>query len=156
MRFKIINEYENYIIFENGSILNCITDRFLVINNGKDFYRTVRLNKNGVAKTYKLHRLLAEAFRHKPFGSNYVNHIDGNKLNNHISNLEWCTHKENMQHARKIGLTTYQEIHRISLLKSKQKPVLNINNGIFYDSIKEARLIYGFNNKKVPSNFIRI
>ena len=59
MRFEIIKDYPDYIIFENGSILNCITDKFLVINNGEGFYKTVRLRKNGKAKTEKVHRLIS-------------------------------------------------------------------------------------------------
>lgn len=63
-------------------------------------YLTVALDN----KKYSVHRLVAETFIHRPKEKNIVNHIDGNKLNNCINNLEWVTVKENVQHAFKIGL----------------------------------------------------
>lgn len=51
-----------------------------------------------------MHRYIAKAFIPNPYNKPYVNHIDGNKLNNNATNLEWCTHLENMQHAVRTGL----------------------------------------------------
>ena len=53
----------------------------------------------------KVHRLVIEAFKPNPDNMPCINHIDGNKLNNHIDNLEWCTYQQNMQHAVRTGLT---------------------------------------------------
>lgn len=56
-------------------------------------------------RTVYIHRLVAETFLEKPEGKDFVNHINGNKLDNRAENLEWCTHAENMEHANRTGLT---------------------------------------------------
>ena len=62
-------------------------------------YAKVALYKNGIAKQYSVHRLVAIHFIENPLNLREVNHIDGNKTNNHISNLEWVTAKSNSSHA---------------------------------------------------------
>lgn len=64
-------------------------------------YKTITLQKcdEGFKKTFLLHRLIAEAFIGGSSDEMVVNHIDGDKLNNNSSNLEWCTYKENTAHA---------------------------------------------------------
>lgn len=61
-------------------------------------YYLVSLSRNGIGNTLKVHRLVMKAFTLNPLNKPYVNHKDGNKLNNNIENLEWCTHTENAQH----------------------------------------------------------
>lgn len=67
-------------------------------------YLTIRLAKDGIVKTFRVHRLVAKSFLDNPHGKQTVNHIDGNKHNNHIDNLEWCTMSEQQKHAIEIGL----------------------------------------------------
>lgn len=76
---------------------------------GKDAYKgngylQVHLFKNGKTETRKIHKLVAEAFIPNPFLLPQVNHIDGNKLNNHVDNLEWCDAHHNVSHAYITGL----------------------------------------------------
>lgn len=70
----------------------------------KDGYLKVGMTKDGKKKSFIFHVLVAQAFVPNPDGKPEVNHIDGNKQNNRPENLEWVTHRENMQHAVKTGL----------------------------------------------------
>jgi hypothetical protein len=67
-------------------------------------YCIVQLCKDGVPKKTRVHRLVARAFIPNPEEKPYVNHLDGNPSNNTAQNLEWCTQKENIQHAYATGL----------------------------------------------------
>ena len=96
-----IKGYEGlYEIFPNGTIINSQTGWELKGNINSYGYRVVSLTKDGVRKDHKVHRLLAKAFIPNPNNYRCINHIDGNKLNNSLSNLEWCTHGQNTAHAR--------------------------------------------------------
>ena len=70
--------------------------------NSKNGYVYQMLYKNGKGKLWRVHRLVAMIFLPNPYNLPQVNHIDGDKSNNHISNLEWCSQKENELHSRKV------------------------------------------------------
>ncbi|AYP68230.1 HNH endonuclease [Bacillus phage vB_BcoS-136] len=78
--------------------------KVLKIKVHKNGYCEVVLKLNGRQKTYKVHRLVALAFIQNPENKLQVNHLDGNKENNNIDNLEWSTNGENQLHSRDIGL----------------------------------------------------
>lgn len=82
-----------------GAKQRMVSERILKPSISNAGYHTVGLSKNGVSATSRVHRLVAMAFVPNPDGKSEVNHIDGNPRNNTPSNLEWCTHSENMLHA---------------------------------------------------------
>ena len=104
-------------------------------------YPVVSLSIKGNIHQIKIHKLVALAFILNPDNKPQVNHKDGNKTNNHIDNLEWVTHQENVQHAWDTGLF---EGKRLAISKAtskaKSKPVIDILTNKKYDSLKLACL----------------
>jgi hypothetical protein len=95
---KVHNCTKKEIILKPTKIKGYLYGNILVVENGKD-----------ITKKKLIHRLVAVAFLgNHPKGKNQVNHIDGKKDNNHIDNLEWCSPKENMKHAKELGLVREQ------------------------------------------------
>ena len=80
------------------------TGRILKKNKSR-FYITVCLSKKNKFETVSVHRLIAKHFIRNPKDKPYVNHLDGNKFNNKLENLEWCTPSENKKHAVVNGYT---------------------------------------------------
>ena len=78
--------------------------RILKKNIATTGYYSINLSKNGKIKYVRVHRLVAEAFIPNPNNLPCINHKDGNKLNNEISNLEWCSYSYNNSEAYRIGL----------------------------------------------------
>ena len=90
--------YNNYKIDTDGSIYNKYGKKLKPSDNGKG-YLIVGLRVEGKYITKAVHRLLAEAFIDNPENKPEVNHIDANRLNNELNNLEWVSHGENIQHS---------------------------------------------------------
>lgn len=79
-------------------------EKFLKSRISNTGYSVAGLSKHGSLKEIGVHILVARAFVENPENKPFVNHIDGNKSNNHADNLEWTTNKENIRHAWKLGL----------------------------------------------------
>ena len=102
---KFIENYENlYSITEKGDVYSHRCGKFLTPIKQKNGYLMVCLYKNKKPKMCTIHRLVAKAYIPQISGKELVNHIDMNKQNNEVSNLEWVTAKENMQHACRHGI----------------------------------------------------
>ena len=95
---KQINNYDNYMIDENGNVFNILTNQYLKGSIEENGYKYYRLSKNNKKKMFYAHRLVAEYYIDNPNKLPVVNHIDGNKLNNNVNNLEWVSYSENTKH----------------------------------------------------------
>lgn len=105
---------------KSGNNVRTITEkcRCPEITNG---YNRVTLSNKGIKKRFLVHRLVAFAFINNPLRKPCVNHIDGNKLNNHYSNLEWCTYSENELHSHRV---LFKKVHHSE--ESKKKTSLRL------------------------------
>lgn len=94
--------FPNYSVTEDGKVWSHYNNKFLkpsISLKHHDKYAKVMLSQNGKKKFTTIHRLAAFAFLKKNPDKQYVNHIDGNIHNNHVSNLEWVTALENNLHS---------------------------------------------------------
>lgn len=98
--WKDITGYEGkYQVSTSGSIRNILKNNQLKPSPDTKGYTRVNLWKDGSYKTKKIHRLVAEVFLKNDNDYAQVNHIDGDKSNNNIDNLEWCDQSYNIKHA---------------------------------------------------------
>ena len=143
---KEIKGFENYLINEKGEIYSKFTKKLIASQKDKNGYARTRLvNKHG-RKSVFIHRLLAMSFIDNPLNKPHVNHIDCNKSNNNLSNLEWCTHSENLKHAVLNGRCD-RCFETIKLAHKKiSKKLLDTETNIIYNSISEAIRTF-----KIPS-----
>lgn len=111
--------------------------------NKKHRYVHINLSAWKVVTTIAAHRLVAEAFIPNPHKHPHVNHLNGVRHDNRVENLEWCTHKENIRHAYRTGLTTKARGEKSHSAKLTQKSV---------DEIR-MRLAAGERQNRIAKNF---
>lgn len=126
-RWKSVDDFPTYEVSDEGRIRNVKTGRVLKKTRTSKGYEQVSLRKDKQQHVLRVHRLIADTFygEHDDLD---VNHIDGDKLNNKLSNLEFCTRKENINHAFRTGLKQ----------PSRMKKVRVIETGVVYNSIREC------------------
>jgi hypothetical protein len=128
MKWKILKENENYSINEKGEIKNNITKKILSPSINKDSgYYQIDLWKDNKSKKYTLHRLVANNFIPNLENKPTVDHIDGNRLNNNVSNLRWATYSEQNSRFNTFGV------------RSEKIKVININGEeLIFNRIKDV------------------
>ena len=130
--WKPVKDYENYMINNLGQVKSVARmgtpERILKPHYVKGYVQ-YELLKDGKRKGFKAHRLVAEAFIPNPDNKKEINHINGNKHDNSVFNLEWCTTSENQLHSHYVL--------RKGIVKVKQ---YSLDNKLIkvWDSIKEA------------------
>lgn len=131
----------DYWIDVQGNVKNkkgCIKKSYIT----KCGYVCVTLYKKPKYYEKLVHRLVALTFLDNPENKKTVNHIDGDKLNNQLSNLEWCTQKENIQHAHKIGLVPDRHGENCSTHKLTENQVREIRDLVNEMEQKTIALLY--------------
>lgn len=122
IEWKPIKDYEDLYLVSNIGLVKSLhwgKEKLLkqVIRSKNYQYYFVGLLKNKKRKYYAVHRLVAQAFIENTNNYTQVDHLDGNKLNNNVSNLEWVTPKENTNRAWKLGLAKYTNERKEKLRK---------------------------------------
>ena len=130
---KQINGYNNYYIYDNGDVLNISTNKILKGSIGENGYKYYRLSKDNNKTMFYAHRLVAEHFLENPNFLPIVNHKDGNKLNNQLSNLEWVSYSENTKHAHDNNLikqVSKREYYKEDLENEQWRKIYDYNYSI--------------------------
>jgi|LGOV01.1.fsa_nt_gb hypothetical protein len=146
--FKVIEGYEGlYEVSNIGNIKSFHKDVrgiLMMIQRDKKGYKRIVLTKEKLGTGFLVHRLVAKAFLDNPNNKPQVNHKDCTQYNNHVNNLEWCTQKENIQHARKNNLypNDYKKT-KVLVLNLDDEPIL------WFDSMRECAKELGLNEKYI-------
>lgn len=160
--FKVIKEFQNYSISNLGNIIN---SKGIKLNIGKrksnSGYIQVRLYKDNKYYYKYLHRLLANAFLPNPHNYRTINHINGNKTDNSISNLEWASDAQQQRHAflkslksngKSFTIEQLNEIYKMFFNRNlKPRQIANILNRPF-GTIK--KICYGERCNDIRNSFL--
>ncbi len=132
--WKDIEGYEKYQISNLGNVYSKKTHKLLTPKADKKGYLRVAFYENKKNNTFKVHRLVAQAFIPNPLNLPQVNHKDENKSNNTVDNLEWCDNHYNHEYGTREERVSKTMTNHVS----DSVPVMCVETGIIYPSISEA------------------
>jgi hypothetical protein len=163
--WKPINGYEGFYEVSNLGKIRSVDrvvigrrykGREMALQENRNKYLTVTLLKEGKAKSSTVHRLVCEAFYNNKENKRCVNHIDGDKHNNDVFNLEWSTHSENAKHAFRTGLRTISENNKkaasLGSIRKFSIPIVRSGNNEpnkRYPSTSVASKVEGINKSDI-------
>lgn len=129
---KVIESFPNYIITDSGVIYRKKSNKIMKQHLDKDGYLVLNLSNNGIKKQCRVHRLVAIAFIPNPEGLATVNHINHNKLDNRVTNLEWLSNYDNAKDGCKYAPKFFGEKATAAKLTQAQADQIRLDyaNGI--------------------------
>jgi len=153
--WKDVEGYKGrYKVSNFGKIKDVKKDRLLKLTPTKKGYLRVRLSDGEKVNKLRVHRVVAVAFlgKHSHDGRNQINHIDCNKSNNHVDNLEWVSHAENIKHAYEnelLGNKGFNETKQLYKTTDKDVKVIRYLYNTTTLSYKSIGEIFGLNQSTV-------
>ena len=135
--WKQITEYDNYLVSNKGRVMNAKTGRILRPASNRHGYDKVVLCKNGKGAYKLVHRLVGEAFIDNPNNLETINHIDQDKHNNCVENLEWMSRGDNVRYSQSKPVEQY-DLYSGELLA-------------IYPSVRAVERLTGFANQGISA-----
>lgn len=151
-----MKEYDGFLVDDDMTIYSKRSSRKLTPSKGSDGYMQVQYrDDNGRSHHNRVHVIYAHCFIPNPNNYKYVNHIDSDKLNNSLNNLEWCTNSYNVQHGWDSGNRTHKNNTALSVsLNGKfigtYKSIRECGRGLHLDRHKIARVLKG----ELPKDYL--
>lgn len=149
--WKTIENYPNYRVSTYGRIYSIKRDIIMKPFHDGWGYLCVELRNEYGGRAFKVSRLVAKAFIPNPYNKPEVNHIDGNKENNNVDNLEWVTGAENKRHAFANGLNVRSSY---DAGRPKRK-IRDLDTGEIFDSVAECSKTLGCTHSNIVEYFKR-
>ena len=151
---KVVGYESKYLVSSHGKILNLVTGSFVKTSIISGGYEMSLLRFKGKNTSILVHRLVMITFVGPDPDRNEVNHIDGNKLNNRIDNLEWVTRKENMNHfhKNKYNYKAKKEFYDNVNGSAYVKYYLDTYTGIYYNTLSSACRACNLNDRKIKKD----
>ena len=142
-----MKQYKDFLVDDDLNIYNAHTGHKITPFKGSDGYMAVKLNMAHCKTCERVHVIYAHCFIPNPKRLKYVNHIDSNKLNNSLDNLEWCTNSYNVQHSYNNGNNTDKISVRVETLDNKiigeYESIRKCSKALNLDRHKISRVLKG-------------
>lgn len=150
-----MEKFDKYIVTREGQVIG---PRGLMKGQvDRGGYHRVQMILKGKRYWFSVHRLVAEKYLPNPDNLPQVNHKDGNKLNNHVDNLEWCTASENIKHSIKMGLhPTGSDVHTHKLTETQVMQIRELYKPYsrIYGTVRLAEQ-FGVSQRTISSIILR-
>lgn len=154
-------EYKGFLVDDELNFYNGRTRRKITPFVGRDGYLQVaRTRANHTLYHLRVHVILANLFIPNPNGYKYINHIDSNKLNNSLDNLEWCTNSYNVKHGWESGNRVHKNRTRVKAIDINTRQeyqcdsIRELCKQLHLDRHKVARILKGELSNAYPYEFI--
>lgn len=153
-----VKEYKGFLVDDDLKIYNSHTGKLLSPYIGSDGYQHVSRGENKKCVRERVHIIYAHCFLPNPNNYKYVNHIDSNKLNNSLDNLEWCTNSYNVYHGWHSGNRVHKNHTKVNVYENGElaqtyPSIRKLSEDLNLDRHKVARILKGELNNHYPYTF---